>query len=79
MKKFLVLLVFTLGKEYRVGYRVLCVVVLGFGSSLCSLCCGSSIWVKNSSRTVHITAHVSVSEKSAVHSLMLLYRECSGT
>ena len=34
MKKFLILLVFTLGKEYRVRRRVLCVVVLGFGSSL---------------------------------------------
>ena len=42
MKQFLVLLVFTLGKEYRVRHRVLCVVVLGFGSSLCSLYCGSS-------------------------------------
>ena len=47
MKQFLVLLVFTLGKEYRVRHRVLCVVVLGFGSSLCSLCCGCSICVKN--------------------------------
>ena len=27
---------------------------------------------------VHITTHVSLSEKSAVHSLMLRYRECSG-
>ena len=41
MKQFLVLLVFTLGKEYRVLHRVLYVVVLGFGSSLCSLCCWS--------------------------------------
>ena len=30
MKQFLVVLVFTLGKEYRVRHRVLCVVVLGF-------------------------------------------------
>ena len=36
MKQFLVLLVFTLGNEYRVRHHVLCVVVLGFGSSLCS-------------------------------------------
>ena len=33
MKQFLVVLVFTLGKEYRVRHRVLCVVVLYFGSS----------------------------------------------
>ena len=46
MKQFLVLLVFTLGKEYRVRHRVLCVVVLvvsrlivcmGAGDSLNSL------------------------------------------
>ena len=47
MKQFLVLLVFTLGKEYQVWHdHVLCVVVFGFGSSLCSLCCGCSICVK---------------------------------
>ena len=63
MKQFLVLLVFRLGTEYRVRHRVLCVVALGFGSSLCN---------------VDITAHVFVSEKSAVHSLMLGYMECSG-
>ena len=34
MKQFLVLLVFTLDKEYRVRHRVLYVVVLGFGRSL---------------------------------------------
>ena len=49
MKQFIVLLVFTLGKEYRVRHRVLCVVVLGFGSSLCSLCCGCLICVKKCS------------------------------
>ena len=37
MKQFLVLLVFTLGldNEYLVRHRVLCVVALAFGSSLC--------------------------------------------
>ena len=49
MELFFVLLVFTLGKEYRVRHRVLRVVFLGFGSSLCSLCCGSSICVKKCS------------------------------
>ena len=47
MKQFFVLLVFSLGIEYRVRPRVLCAVVLGIGSSLCSLCCGCSICVKN--------------------------------
>ena len=49
MKQSLVLLVFTLGKEYQVQHHVLCVVVLGFGSSLCSLCCGCLICVKKCS------------------------------
>ena len=34
------MLVFTLGKEYQVRHRVLCVVALAFGSNLCSFCCG---------------------------------------
>ena len=34
MKQFLVLLVFTLGKEYGIRHRVLYVIVLGFGKSL---------------------------------------------
>ena len=49
MKQFLVLLVFTLGKEYREQHRILCVVVLGFGISLCSLCCDFSICLKKCS------------------------------
>ena len=45
MKQFLVLLVFTLGKD-RISSMASCIVVLGFGSTSCSLCCGSSICVK---------------------------------
>ena len=37
MKQFLVLLVFTLGKEYRVRHSVLCVVAFAFDSSLDAL------------------------------------------
>ena len=61
MKQFLVLLVFTLGEEYRVRHCVLCVVALAFGSSVCSLCCGCSICVKKCS---HNCARLSFREIS---------------
>ena len=37
MKQFLVMLVFTLGKEYRVRHRVLCVVVLVVVYAVCAV------------------------------------------
>ena len=57
------LLVFTLGKEYRVRRRVLFVVALAFGSSLCNLCCCCSICVKKCS---HNCARLSFREVSSV-------------
>ena len=69
MKQFLVLLVFTLGKEYRVRHRVL-FVVLGVCSSLCSLCCGCSICVKKCS---HNCARLCFREVSCVFANASIY------
>ena len=61
MNKFLVLLVFALGKGDRVQHRVLCVVTLAFGSKLCSFCCGCSICVKKYSQNFAYLSFIEVS------------------